>query len=115
MESNVSKRTIWFLTIFEIRITRLKQANVWRHFFFIPNLIFLLDTDKNKQIGSAVNRGAPGSKRDQAKKFLKKEHGDHNMLVAIRIRPLNSMENNRGEQEIIRAEDRLLVSIVSSL
>ena len=69
-----------------------------------------MNIDKNKQMGSAVNRGAPGSKRDQAKKFLKKEHGDHNMLVAIRIRPLSTMESQRGEQEIIRAEDRLLVS-----
>ena len=69
-----------------------------------------MNLDKNKQMGSAVNRGAPGSKRDQAKKFLKKEHGDHNMLVAIRIRPLSTMESQRGEHEIIRAEDRLLVS-----
>ena len=32
------------------------------------------------------------------------------MVVAIRIRPLNSMEKNKNEQEIIRAEDKLLVS-----
>lgn len=32
------------------------------------------------------------------------------MLVAIRIRPLNGQEINRDEQEIIRAEDKLLVS-----
>lgn len=50
-----------------------------------------------------------GGKKD-AKKFLKKDHSDHNMVVAIRIRPLNTQEVLRGEQEIIRTEDKLLVS-----
>jgi hypothetical protein len=50
------------------------------------------------------------SKKDAAKKFLKKDHTDQNMLVAIRIRPLNGQEISRNEQEIIRAEDKLLVS-----
>ena len=32
------------------------------------------------------------------------------MLVAIRIRPLSTNELSKNEQEIIRAEDKLLVS-----
>jgi hypothetical protein len=38
-----------------------------------------------------------GSKQAAAKKFLKKDHSDQNMVVAIRIRPLNSMEKNKNE------------------
>ena len=41
---------------------------------------------------------------------MKKDHHDENMLVAIRIRPLNNAENAKGESEIIRTEDKLLVS-----
>ena len=52
----------------------------------------------------------PGQGKKQAKQFLKKDHHDENMLVAIRIRPLNNAENAKGESEIIRTEDKLLVS-----
>jgi|TARA_B110001450_G_C17341748_1_gene367807 hypothetical protein len=52
-----------------------------------------------------------GNKKKAAGAFLKKDHHDSsNMIVAIRIRPLNNMENERQEFEIIRAEDKLLVS-----
>jgi hypothetical protein len=49
------------------------------------------------------------NKKD-AKKFLKKDHSDQNMLVAIRIRPLSQREVALGDQEIVRTEDKLLVS-----
>lgn len=41
---------------------------------------------------------------------MKKDHHDSNMLVAIRIRPLGQREIGLNEQEIIRSEDKLLVS-----
>lgn len=65
-----------------------------------------------KEKAKKPNSKAAGvvSKKVDAKKFLRKDHSDQNMLVAIRIRPLNGQEITRGEQEIIRAEDKLLVS-----
>ena len=45
--------------------------------------------DKGKKPGS---KATAISKKDAAKKFLKKDHSDQNMLVAIRIRPLNGVE-----------------------
>lgn len=53
---------------------------------------------------------APSGKQNAAKKFLKKDHSDSNMMVAIRIRPLDNKEKANKEFEIIRAEDKLLVS-----
>ena len=50
------------------------------------------------------------NKKD-ARKFLKKDHTDENMLVAIRIRPLNQREVDNNDKEIIRTEDKLLVSV----
>ena len=47
---------------------------------------------------------------------MKKDHHDSsNMIVAIRIRPLNKQESDKNEQEIIRAEDKLLVSMIIQL
>jgi hypothetical protein len=40
-----------------------------------------------------------------------KNDQDVNMLVAIRIRPQNSKEHDRDEIDIVRAEDKLLVSV----
>jgi hypothetical protein len=51
------------------------------------------------------------SKAAGAKKFLNKDHHDSNMIVAIRIRPLNQREIENHENLIIRAEDKLLVSL----
>lgn len=48
--------------------------------------------------------------KNNAKKFLNKDHSDSNMLVAIRIRPMNQNEKIAKELEIIRTEDKLLVS-----
>lgn len=45
-----------------------------------------------------------------AKKFLSKDHSDSNMLVAIRIRPMDPKEKFNKELEIIRTDDKLLVS-----
>lgn len=47
--------------------------------------------------------------KKKAEKFLNKDHSDSNMLVAIRIRPLNSKEVANNEMDIIRTEDKLLV------
>ena len=55
--------------------------------------------------------GQGGGKKD-AKKFLKKDHHDQNMVVAIRIRPLSNNERERGQNTIIRTEDKLLVSYI---
>lgn len=46
----------------------------------------------------------------KAEKFLKEDHTDTNMLVAIRIRPLNQRELGLNDKDIIRSEDKLLVS-----
>jgi hypothetical protein len=48
-------------------------------------------------------------KLEEAKKFLKKDHHDSNMLVAIRIRPLSQKEYQGNEFSIVKAEDKLLV------
>jgi len=47
--------------------------------------------------------------KKKAEKFLKEDHTDSNMLVAIRIRPLNQKEIQNNEIDIIRSEDKLLV------
>ena len=52
-------------------------------------------------------KGGPAKKK--AEKFLKDDHSDSNMLVAIRIRPLNPKEVSINEKDIIRSEDKLLV------
>ena len=52
-------------------------------------------------------KGGPAKKK--AEKFLKDDHSDTNMLVAIRIRPLNPREVSINEKDIIRSEDKLLV------
>ena len=78
---------------------------------------------ENSAYGSAVvkggkklvnnNRNGGGAQKQQvAKKFLKKDHSDSNMMVAIRIRPLDNKEKSNKEFEIIRAEDKLLVSSI---
>lgn len=51
----------------------------------------------------------PKNKKKKAEKFLKKDHTDSNMLVAIRIRPLSQKEIQSNEKDIIRSEDKLLV------
>jgi len=48
--------------------------------------------------------------KKKAEKFLKEDHTDSNMLVAIRIRPLSQKEVVNQDKDIIRAEDKLLVS-----
>ena len=58
------------------------------------------------------NRNGVAQKQQAAKKFLKKDHSDSNMMVAIRIRPLDNKEKSNKEFEIIRAEDKLLVSLI---
>ena len=52
-------------------------------------------------------KGGPAKKK--AEKFLMDDHSDSNMLVAIRIRPLNPREVSINEKDIIRSEDKLLV------
>ena len=64
-----------------------------------------------KLVGNNNRNGGAGSQKQQvAKKFLKKDHSDSNMMVAIRIRPLDNKEKANKEFEIIRTEDNLLVS-----
>ena len=50
-----------------------------------------------------------GPAKKKAEKFLKDDHSDTNMLVAVRIRPLNPREVSINEKDIIRSEDKLLV------
>lgn len=61
-----------------------------------------------KLVKHAPNNG----KSNAAKKILNKGPLDSNMMVAIRIRPLDNKEKANKEFEIIRAEDKLLVSEV---
>ena len=46
----------------------------------------------------------PGRTALRSKKFLKKDHSDSNMMVAIRIRPLDAKEKANKEFEIIKEE-----------
>ena len=48
--------------------------------------------------------------KKKAEKFIKEDHTDSNMLVAIRIRPLAQREVQVNDLDIIRTEDKLLVS-----
>lgn len=43
----------------------------------------------------------------------KKQEGDSNILVAIRVRPLNQRELSQSESDIIRAQDNLIVPLIS--
>jgi len=43
--------------------------------------------------------------------FIKKDHFDTNMLVAIRIRPMATKELFVNDFEILSVEDKLIVSI----
>jgi hypothetical protein len=36
-----------------------------------------------------------------AKKFLKKDHHDSNMVVAVRIRPMNTRETNAKDFDVL--------------
>ena len=56
---------------------------------------------------------AIANKQAAGKKFLKKDHSDSNMLVAIRIRPLDKREKGQKDFEIISTEDKLLVSRIT--
>ena len=58
-----------------------------------------------------ISQFIEGNKKQKkkAEKFLQKDHTDSNMLVAIRIRPLNQREITVQDKDIIRAEDKLLV------
>jgi hypothetical protein len=46
----------------------------------------------------------------QAKNFLQKDHGDSNMIVAVRVRPLNSKEINKEDMDIISVQEKMIVS-----
>ena len=45
-----------------------------------------------------------------SKQFLKKDHHDTNMVVAVRIRPLHSREIQNKDFDIIQTQDKLIVS-----
>lgn len=46
---------------------------------------------------------------DEGRKFLKKDQSDANMLVAIRIRPMNAKEKLNKNIDIVGVEDKLLI------
>jgi len=48
--------------------------------------------------------------KKKGEKFIKEDHSDANMLVAIRVRPINQRELALNDIEITRTEDKLLVS-----
>ena len=54
-------------------------------------------------------RRRKGKEAVKAKKFLKRNHSDANMLVAIRIRPMAVKEVAAKDLDIISAEDKLLI------
>ena len=45
-----------------------------------------------------------------AKQFLKKDHHDTNMVVAVRLRPLSSKEIYEKQFDIISVQDKMIVS-----
>ena len=47
---------------------------------------------------------------DNVKQKQKKNQDESNILVAIRVRPLNTKENNSGDWDIIRVQDNLIVN-----
>ena len=77
--------------------------------------IFYVQENKEDQVAALYGAPKPGIKKPnnkkKAEKFIKEDHSDTNMLVAIRIRPLNQKEIGNKEQDIIRSEDKLLVFI----
>ena len=77
--------------------------------------VLLKQENKEDQVAALYGAGKQGAKakpagKKKAEKFLKEDHSDTNMLVAIRIRPLNQKEISNNEMDIIRSEDKLLVS-----
>ena len=79
------------------------------YFYFKYNFISKIIEVAQKPYKKAAIKSGKGN---DAKKFLKKDHHDTNMVVAIRIRPLWQREIDSGQQEIIRTEDKLLVSYI---
>ena len=45
----------------------------------------------------------------EAKKFLKKDHHDSNMVVAVRVRPMSTKEVQAKDFEIIQPQDKLII------
>lgn len=63
---------------------------------------------------AAAKKGGPvkktgSSHNNQAQKFLKKDHHDSNMVVALRIRPLSQRELNAKDFPVVVAQDKLVV------
>lgn len=46
---------------------------------------------------------------ENVKEKEKNNDGESNILVAIRVRPLNQKQNNSGDWDIIRVQDNLIV------
>ena len=63
--------------------------------------------DKNTFALAANNKDKPAGKKvaalktNAAKKFLKADHHDHNMVVAVRLRPMTRNEVQGREVDII--------------
>ena len=58
-----------------------------------------------------LKAGSKKPTKKKAEKFIKEDHTDSNMMVAIRIRPLAQKEVLVNDLDSIRSEDKLLVII----
>jgi kinesin family protein 18/19 len=67
--------------------------------------------DKNTFALAAAKPGkkVAALKTNAAKKFLKADHHDHNMVVAVRLRPMTRNEVQSREIDIISLQDKMIV------
>ena len=61
-----------------------------------------------KQGAKSTKHGSNANVID-AKKFLKKDHHDSNMVVAVRIRPLSNKEILAKDFEVVQPQDKLIL------
>jgi len=64
-------------------------------------------SSKNK--GALIKKGSGNSNVVGAKQFLRKDHHDSNMVVAVRIRPLSQKEIVAKDFAVVQPQDKLII------
>ena len=70
---------------------------------------FALAANKKEEKPAPAGKKVAALKTNAAKKFLKADHHDHNMVVAVRLRPMTRNEVQSREVDIISLQDKMIV------
>lgn len=65
----------------------------------VANVAIVKKSSKAK--GNNIKKNQSNINVGEAKKFLKKDHHDSNMVVAVRIRPMNTRETNAKDFDVL--------------